>query len=76
MPGRCCDSWIASSGHLWGAAICHNAPGQPKDRLVSTGWGSCQKMLGTGVWEGGWWGKWEGVGGVEQHTSAGHHYTT
>ena len=52
MPGRCCDSWTASSGHLWGAAICHNAPGQPQDRLVSAGWGSCQKMLGTGCGRG------------------------
>ena len=45
MPGRCCDSWIASSERQWGDAKCHNAPVQPQHRLVQLAWGSCQKVL-------------------------------
>ena len=56
-PGRCCDSWTASSEHQWGGAICHNAPVQPQHRLVSAGWGSYQEILHCklgGGGEGGW----------------------
>ena len=60
MPRRCCDSWTASSEHLWGAAICHNAPVQPQHRLVSVGWGSYQKVMHCKLKMG--WG-WGGGGG-------------
>ena len=74
MPGRCCDSWIASSDRQRGDAKRHNAPVQPQHRLVKLACGSCQKVLhcnmkvGLGIREwglggGGWGGGVVGWGG-------------